>query len=156
MERLELEVGKYLNLNDNAGREINCLIAGSIRTTDNSVVYVLVGEQGILFGFFMYGVNFKYFATYSIDILMLKTFVACNIVDFIDIGLSREIIDTKRDSWISATVREIKRRSREAAKKFYDDKCKGVGFSKFPEYRRKVLNELDSYLHPSKYIIEFI
>lgn len=154
MERLE--VGKYLILSESEERKISCLIAGSIRTTDNSVMYVLVGEQDILFGFFLGGVYSECFAVYSIDGLIQKTFVVYDMVDFIDIGLSREIIDTKRESWISATVQEIKRGSKEAAKKFYDYKCKGVEFSKLPEYRRKMLNELDSYLHPNKYIIEFI
>ena len=102
----------------------------------------------------MTGIFSKYFVRYSIDSAFDATLDYC--IDTIDVGLSEKIINTKRDSWISATVREIKSLSKIVAKDFYDDKYGGVRFSKFPVYRRKMLNELDSYLHPDKYIIEFI
>lgn len=152
MERLE--IGKYLFFRDRLPSE-PYLIAGSFKTPSSSVLYILVDKQDVLFGFFKDGLYSRYFARYSINGHIYYTLDYS--IGIIDIGLSKEIIDTKRDSWISASLQEIKKLSRETARKFYDDKCNGARlFSKIPEYRRKMLNELDSYLHPDKYIIEFI
>lgn len=154
MERLK--VGKYIIFH-NIKPSKSYLIAGSFKTPNSSVVYITlvdVDSQDVLFGFFLTGIFSKYFVRYSIDSAFDATLDYC--IDTIDVGLSEEIINTKRDSWISATVREIKNLSKIVAKDFYDDKYGGVRFSKFPVYRRKMLNELDSYLHPDKYIIEFI
>lgn len=154
MERLK--VGKYIIFH-NIKPSKSYLIAGSFKTPNSSVVYITlvdVDSQDVLFGFFLTGIFSKYFVRYSIDSAFDATLDYC--IDTIDVGLSEEIINTKRDSWISATVREIKSLSKMVAKDFYDDKYGGVRFSKFPVYRRKMLNELDSYLHPDKYIIEFI
>lgn len=154
MERLK--VGKYIIFH-NIKPSKSYLIAGSFKTPNSSVVYITlvdVDSQDVLFGFFLTGIFSKYFVRYSIDSAFDATLDYC--IDTIDVGLSEEIINTKRDSWISATVREIKSLSKIVAKDFYDDKYEGVRFSKFPVYRRKMLNELDSYLHPDKYIIEFI
>lgn len=154
MERLK--VGKYIIFH-NIKPSKSYLIAGSFKTPNSSVVYITlvdVDSQDVLFGFFLTGICSKYFVRYSIDSAFDATLDYC--IDTIDVGLSEEIINTKRDSWISATVREIKSLSKIVAKDFYDDKYEGVRFSKFPVYRRKMLNELDCYLHPDKYIIEFI
>ena len=153
-----LEVGEYLIVQERTGNKFIYLIAGSFKLSNGLLVYTLVNTSNIMFGFFAIGLYSGYFAVYSVKNKTPSTviFRKYDVVDFVDIGLSSEIINAKKESWISATVKEIKRRSREVAKKFYDDKCKGVGFSKLPEYRRKILNELDSYLYPDKYIIEFI
>lgn len=153
MERLK--VGKYLIFRDRLPSE-PYLIAGSFKTPNSSVMYILVDNQNVLFGFFLTGRNSRHFARYHININNQIYYTVNYSTGIIDIGLTKEIINKKRDSWISASVQEIKRLSRETARKFYNNKYNGAMFNKLPVYRRKMLNELDSYLHPDKYIIEFI
>jgi hypothetical protein len=96
MERLK--VGKYIIFH-NIKPSKSYLIAGSFKTPNSSVVYITlvdVDSQDVLFGFFLTGIFSKYFVRYSIDSAFDATLDYC--IDTIDVGLSEEIINTKRDS----------------------------------------------------------